>query len=98
MKPRFLRLLIRGNRFSQTYVATQAGITEKHLSRICSGATGVSEATAQKLSKVLGVPEEVLYLGLYLESLTIERGDLIDVPEDDDDDTEPEPEPAVGAA
>ena len=72
----------------QTEVAKAAGITEKHLSRLCSGAAGVSEVTAQKIADVLGLPEELLYVGMYLESLALDRGDLVlaeDVDDDDDD-------------
>ena len=87
---KLLKLLIRGSRLTQTQVAEQAGITEKHLSRLCTGRAGISEMTAQKIADVLGLPEEVLYTGLYLERLAIERGDLVE-DEDDDDDTEDEP-------
>lgn len=82
---KLLRVLIRGSRLTQVQVAEQAGITEKHLSRLCSGRTGISELTAQKIATVLGLPEEVLYIGLYLEQLAIERGDLEDYDDDDVD-------------
>ena len=77
----FLRTLIRGSNLTQSAVAQRAGITEKHLSRICNGQAGVSEITAQKIADVLGLPEELVYVGMYLESLAIDRGDL--VPSDD---------------
>ena len=77
----FLRTLIRGSNLTQSAVASRAGITEKHLSRICNGQAGVSEITAQKIADVLGLPEELVYVGMYLESLAIDRGDL--VPSDD---------------
>ena len=70
---RFLRMLIRGSERSQAQVAEQAGITEKHLSRLCSGQTGISEETAAKVAGVLQLPEELLYVGLYLEALEIQR-------------------------
>lgn len=82
---RFLRLLVRGSGLTQVEVAERAGITEKHLSRLCSGSTGISEITAGKLGEVLGLPEEVIYMGIYLESLEIERAALED---EDDDPTE----------
>jgi transcriptional regulator with XRE-family HTH domain len=70
---RLLRLLIKGSGLTQVQIAAQAGITEKHLSRLCSGVTGISEETADAVANALGLPEEVLYVGMYLESLERER-------------------------
>jgi transcriptional regulator with XRE-family HTH domain len=81
-KYRFLRLLIRGSGMTQTEVAEKAGITEKHLSRLCTGQTGISVETSQKIAEVLDLPEELLYVGLYLENLEIERAAAENPPPD----------------
>lgn len=72
---RYLRMLIKGAELSQVEVAERAGISEKHLSRLCTGQTGISVETAQKIAEVLELPEELLYVGLYLEQLEIDRAE-----------------------
>lgn len=84
---KFLRMLILGAGLTQSDMARQAGLTEKHISRLCNGQAGISEITAEKIADVLGLPEELLYVGMYLETLALERGDLVLV-EDTDEESE----------
>ena len=66
-EPGLIRLLIRGNRLTQEEVARRTGLTEKHVSRLCSHDTGISERTAENLAEVLNVHPELLILAQYLE-------------------------------
>lgn len=63
----FLQVLLRGAGISQTDAAQQLKISEKHMSQLATGQTGMSEAMAEKLSGLLGVDAEILYLAHYLD-------------------------------
>ena len=62
-----IRLLIRGHGLRYNEVARRAGIDEELVGKLVTGDTGLSERTAEKLSRVLGVHPEVLILAHYME-------------------------------
>jgi plasmid maintenance system antidote protein VapI len=62
-----LQVLLRGAGLTQVDAAQQLGITEKHMSAVATGASGMSEQMAEKLSRLLGVSPAILYLAHYLD-------------------------------
>lgn len=64
---RTLQLLIAGIGMTQDAVATEAGISAKHLSQILLGRGAMSDRTAVGLGRALGVPAAVLILAQHVE-------------------------------